>query len=119
MTAEQLKEPRYTGLRQGDPLGQSGIEYEYDRYLRGKAGTDRVQVDALDARRGICAASPPRPATSIRLTIDSDLQSYAEGALQSFGLPGAFVAMNAQDGEILAMGSAPTFDPSIFTRPIT
>src|SRR3954454_15424165 len=47
VTAEQLKEPRYTGLQQGDQVGQSGIEYEYDRYLRGKPGTDRIQVDAL------------------------------------------------------------------------
>ncbi len=119
VTAEQLKEPRYTGLRQGDSVGQSGIEYEYDRYLRGKAGTDRVQVDALGRPTGHLRSKPAEAGDSIRLTIDSDLQSYAEGALQSFGLPGAFVAMNAQDGEILAMGSAPTFDPSIFTRPIT
>ena len=47
VTAEQLKEPRYAGLHQGDAVGQSGIEYEYDRFLRGKPGTDRVQVDAL------------------------------------------------------------------------
>ena len=38
VTAEQLKEPRYAGLDQGDLVGQSGIEYEYDRFLRGRAG---------------------------------------------------------------------------------
>ena len=119
VTAEQLKEPRYSGLRQGDTVGQSGIEYEYDRYLRGKAGTDRVQVDALGRPTGQLRSKPAQAGDSIRLTIDSDLQSYAENALGSFGLPGAFIAMNAQDGSILAMGSAPTFDPSIFTRPIT
>ncbi len=119
VTAEQLKEPRYSGLRQGDTVGQSGIEYEYDRYLRGEAGTDRVQVDALGRPTGQLRSKPAEAGDSIRLTIDSDLQSYAEDALGSFGLPGAFVAMDAQDGSILAMGSAPTFDPSIFTRPIT
>jgi len=119
VTAEQLREPRYTGLRQGDAVGQSGIEYEYDRFLRGKPGTDRVQVDALGRPTGQLRSKPAEAGDNVRLTIDADLQSYAEGALASFGLPGGFVAMNAQDGEILAMGSSPTFDPSIFTRPIT
>jgi penicillin-binding protein 2 len=119
VTAEQLKEPRYAGLEQGDLVGQSGIEYEYDRFLRGQAGTDRVQVDALGTPTRQLEGTPAEAGDNIRLTIDSDLQAYAEGALGSFGLPGAFVAMNVEDGSILAMGSAPTFDPSIFTRPIT
>src|SRR4051794_13867016 len=119
VTAEQLKEPRYTGLSQGDTVGQSGIEYEYDRYLRGKAGTDRIQVDALGRPTDQLKGSPAQAGDDVRLTIDSGLQSYAEGALDTFGLPGAFVAMNAQNGEVLAMGSSPTFDPSIFTHPIT
>ncbi len=119
VTAEQLKQPRYTGLHQGDTVGQSGIEYEYDRFLRGKPGTDRVQVDALGRPTQQLAGKPAQAGDDVRLTIDAGLQSYAEGALDSFGLPGAFVAMNAQNGEILAMGSAPTFDPSIFTHPIT
>ena len=119
VTAQQLKEPRYAGLQQGDTVGQSGIEYEYDRFLRGKAGTDRVQVDALGRPTDQLKGQPAQVGDDVRLTIDSGLQSYGEGALDSFGLPGAFVAMNAQNGEILAMGSAPSFDPSIFTHPIT
>lgn len=119
VTAEQLKQPRYAGLQQGDAVGQSGIEYEYDRFLRGKAGTDRVQVDALGRPTAQLRGKPAQVGDDVRLTIDSGLQSYAEGALDSFGLPGAFVAMNARNGEVLAMGSAPTFDPSIFTHPIT
>jgi penicillin-binding protein 2 len=119
VTAEQLKEPRYTGLEQGDQVGQSGIEYEYDRYLRGRPGVDRVQVDALGRPTAQLRSKPASPGDDVRLTIDSRLQAYAEGALDSFGLPGAFVAMNAHTGEILAMGSSPTFDPSIFTRRIS
>jgi penicillin-binding protein 2 len=119
VTAQQLKEPRYAGLHQGDTVGQSGIEYEYDRFLRGKPGTDRVQVDALGRPTEQLQNRPAQAGDDVRLTIDEGLQSYAEGALDSFGLPGAFVAMNAQNGEILAMGSSPTFDPSIFTHPIT
>jgi penicillin-binding protein 2 len=119
VTAEQLKEPRYAGLSSGDQVGQTGIEYEYDRYLRGKDGTDRIQVDALGRPTDQLRGKAAEPGDDVRLTIDSGLQSYAEGALDSFGLPGAFVAMNVHTGEIYAMGSAPTFDPSIFTRRIT
>jgi penicillin-binding protein 2 len=119
VTAEQLKQARYAGLKAGDQVGQSGIEYEYDRYLRGKPGTDRVQVDALGRPTAQLRSKPAEAGDDIRLTIDADLQAYAEGAIGSIGLPGAFVAMNARNGEILAMGSEPTFDPSIFTRPIT
>ena len=119
VTAEQLKQARYAGLKAGDAVGQSGIEYEYDRYLRGNPGTDRVQVDALGRPTAQLRSKPAEAGDDVRLTIDSNLQSYAEGAIGSMGLPGAFVAMNAKNGEILAMGSEPTFDPSIFTHPIT
>src|SRR5436190_373074 len=119
VTAPQLKQPRYAGLHPGDQVGQSGIEYEYDRYLRGRAGTDRIQVDALGRPTGQLRSVPAAPGDDVRLTVDSNLQATGEGALDSFGLPGAFVAMNVHTGDILAMGSAPTFDPSIFTRRIT
>jgi penicillin-binding protein 2 len=119
VTAQELKEPRYSGLQQGDTVGQSGIEYEYDRYLRGRAGTDRVQVDALGRPTKQLPGKPAQPGDDIRLTIDGGLQSVGEGALAAFGLPGAFVAMNVHTGDVLAMGSAPTFDPSIFTHPLT
>jgi penicillin-binding protein 2 len=119
VTAEQLKLPRYSTLEQGDVVGQSGIEYEYDRFLRGKAGSARTTVDALGRPKGELRGEPARAGESMRLTVDADLQAVGEGALGSFGLPGAFVAMDVDNGEVLAMGSTPTFDPSMFTRPIT
>lgn len=119
VTAEQLEQPRYSTLAQGDLVGQSGIEYQYDRFLRGKAGASRIQVDARGRPTGQLASERARAGDNLRLTVDSDLQSLGEGALGSFGLPGAFVAMDVEDGSILAMGSTPSFDPEIFTRPIT
>jgi penicillin-binding protein 2 len=119
VTAEQLELPRYSSLEQGDTVGQSGIEYEYDRFLRGRAGSSRTTVDALGRPKGELRGVPARAGDSVRLTLDADLQATGEGALGSFGLPGAFVAMNVDNGEVLAMGSSPTFDPSIFTRSIT
>lgn len=119
VTAEQLDLPRYGGLEQGDSVGQSGIEYEYDRFLRGQPGADRFQVDALGRPTGQLGSERAAAGDNIRLTIDSDLQATADGALGSFGLPGAAVAMDVETGEVLAMSSAPSFDPEIFTKPIT
>lgn len=119
VTEEQLRIPRYRGLRQGDAVGQSGVEYEYDRFLRGRPGATRVQVDSLGRTRGSLAERPAESGKNVRLTIDSDLQATGEAALSSFGLPGAFVALDPRSGDILALGSQPTFDPSIFTRPIS
>jgi penicillin-binding protein 2 len=116
---QQLKDPRYKGLVPGDEIGQSGVEYQYDRYLRGRAGATRVQVDSLGRPKGQLSVKPPRPGDTLRLSIDSDLQATGEAALSSFGLPGAFVAMDTRNGQVLGLGSVPTFDPSVFTKPIT
>jgi penicillin-binding protein 2 len=119
VTAEQLEEPNYQQLDPGDLVGQTGLEYQYDNLLRGEDGVTQVQVDALGRPRGEPLSSePPVTGNNLRTTLDLEVQEAGEAALASFGgLPGAFVAMDVQDGEILGLGSYPTFDPSIFTRP--
>ena len=96
VTAEQLQLPRYQGLEQGDLVGQSGIEYEYDRFLRGRPGATRIQVNSRGIPRGQLTSVPARAGENVRLTIDSDLQATGEAALGSFGLPGAFVALEPE-----------------------
>jgi penicillin-binding protein 2 len=117
--SKELKEPRYRSLQPGDEIGQDGVESEYDRYLRGRAGATRIQVDSLGRSKGELSVRQPVPGDNLRLTIDSGLQAAGEAALSARGLPGAFVAMNVHDGEVLGLGSFPTFDPSIFTHPIS
>jgi penicillin-binding protein 2 len=119
VNADQLKEPRYSGLQQGDIVGQSGVEYEYDRFLRGRPGLTKVPVDALGRPTGEASSQPARPGDNVRLTIDPSMQATAEAALGSFGLRGALVAMDVHTGNVLAMSSRPTYDPAIFTKPIT
>jgi penicillin-binding protein 2 len=121
ISPDQLKEPRNRGVQPGDQIGQDGVEYEYDRYLRGHAGATRIQVDSMGRPTpgGQLSVKEPVPGDSLRLTIDSSLQAAGEGALAARGLPGAFVAMNVHTGEVLALGSYPTFDPSIFTKPLS
>jgi len=121
VSEEELKEPRYEHLEPGDEVGKGGVEYTYDRYLRGEPGLTKIQVNALGQPTpgGQLVSEPPVPGDNLKLTIDPDVQSAGESALASRGLPGAFVTMNVHDGQILGMGSSPTFDPSVFTRPMT
>jgi penicillin-binding protein 2 len=118
---EQLKERQYRGLEPGDSIGQDGVEYTYDRFLRGRAGVTRIQVDALGqpTAGGQLLSKVPVPGDNLRLSIDTDVQAAGEAALSSIGLPGGFVTMDVHSGEVLGVGSYPTFDPSVFTRPMT
>jgi penicillin-binding protein 2 len=119
VTEDQLKEPRYQGLVPGDQVGQSGVENTYDNVLRGINGMTRAQVNASGRPTGgVLSRTQPRDGDSLLLTIDEGVQAAGEAALHSFSTPGAFVAMNVKNGEILGLGSSPTFDPSIFTRPV-
>lgn len=119
VSAEQLEEPRYDDLAPGDEVGKDGIELAYDSTLRGVNGVSKIPVDAAGSPTGRGATvREPEPGDDLVLTIDSGLQSAGEAALQANGLPGAFVAMDVNTGEVLALGSNPTFDPSIFAKPV-
>ncbi|HEU4801610.1 MAG TPA: penicillin-binding protein 2 [Solirubrobacterales bacterium] len=116
---DQLKEPAYEGLEPGDRIGATGLEAQYDPILRGRNGAIRVQVDASGKPSGReLSRIEPEAGDNLKLTLDKKVQATGESALASSGLPGAFVAMNVRDGSILGLGSAPTFDPSVFTPPV-
>lgn len=121
VSEEQLKEARYRKLQPGDEVGQGGVEDTYDRFLRGQPGLTRIQVNALGQPTpgGQLVSTPPVPGDSLKLSIDSSVQAAGEQALAARGLPGAFVTMNVNNGQILGLGSFPTFDPSVFTKPMT
>ena len=121
VSEEQLEESRYRGLEPGDEVGQDGVEDTYDRYLRGTPGITRTQVDAFGqpTRNGRLVSQPPVPGDNLKLSIDTDVQEAGEAALAARGLPGGFVTMDVGSGEILGLGSYPSFDPSVFTRPLT
>jgi len=118
---EELEERRYRGLQPGDEIGQDGVEDTYDRFLRGVPGLTRIQVDALGqpTPNGRLVSKPPAPGDSLKLTIDSRVQEAGELALAERGLPGGFVTMDVHTGEILGLGSFPTFEPSLLTPPLT
>ena len=113
---DQLGDERYRGVVQGDRVGQSGIEYSYDRFLRGENGATKLQVDALGNLRAQLGRREPKGGRQLRLTVDFDVQEAGQRALG--GAKGAFVVMDVANGEIRALGSSPGFDPNIFAKVI-
>jgi penicillin-binding protein 2 len=131
ITREQLEERRDGGYAGGDRVGLTGVEAIYDTYLRGSPGVGRVYVNALGRVTSPREFSQlPEAGDTIRLTIDADLQETAEKALE-YGIRlahedgewaaagGALVAMNPNTGELLALASSPTFDPSVYVGRVT
>ena len=116
ITKEQREDQRYRGVALGDRVGQSGIEAQYDRFLRGRNGGNRVQVDALGRLRRGLGVTEPEQGRQLRLAVDLDVQRVGQRALGA--ARGAFVVMNVKDGEVLALGSSPSFDPNLFSKVI-
>ena len=113
---EQLEEPAYTDLEPGDEIGQDGVELTYDSVLRGVNGAVRVPVDVSGSPTGRpTSVREPTQGNDLVLSIDSDLQDEGEAGL--VGRSGAFVALDVETGEVLAMGSSPTFDPTALAKP--
>jgi penicillin-binding protein 2 len=121
VSEEELEEDRYVGLEAGDEVGKGGVEYTYDKYLRGEPGVTRVQVNAFGQPTpgGQLVSQPPVPGNNLQLSIDPKVQEAGEASLASYGHPGAFISMDVNSGEILGMGSYPTYDPTVFTKPMT
>jgi penicillin-binding protein 2 len=129
VSPDQLKTAHFKGVRGGTVVGQSGLEYTYDHYLRGRDGATRIEVDATGQAKGYLRKRRPLAGNDLSLSIDLRLQKAGQQALATgIGLAngngnpasaGAFVALDPRNGEVLAMGSAPSFDPNVLTRPIT
>jgi penicillin-binding protein 2 len=121
VSEEELEGPPYKGLEPGETVGKEGVEYTYDKYLRGQPGMTKIQVNALGEPTpgGQLVSKPPKPGYNLVLTINPRVQAAGEAALAERGLPGAFVTMDIKTGQILGLGSYPTYDPTIFTKPIT
>ncbi|MEM6251890.1 MAG: penicillin-binding protein 2 [Cyanobacteria bacterium P01_D01_bin.156] len=103
--------------RLGDIIGKMGTEKSFESMLRGVWGGQQVEVDSAGNVLRIMGEKPPESGQNIRLTLDLELQKVAEKALGD--KIGAIIAMDPNDGAILAMVSRPTFDPNIFSTRIT
>jgi penicillin-binding protein 2 len=121
VSEEELEEPAYKGILPGEVVGKEGVEQTYDKYLRGTDGTTRYQVNALGVPTpgGQLTETPPVAGDNLKLTINPAIQAAGEAALAEQGHPGGFITMNIHTGQILGLGSYPTFDPAELTPPIS
>jgi penicillin-binding protein 2 len=117
---KDIKSDATKQLQLGDYIGKMGIERTYDAELRGANGAGYVEVDAMGRRRkaegsekllGFVAQTDPVPGNNIYLTIDLDLQKVALQAMKNRKFSGSVVAVDPQNGEILAMINTPSYDP--------
>ncbi len=112
---------RFATVRLGGLVGKYGLEREYDDTLRGSEGIHFVEVSARGqmVREADAAANlAPVPGTDLHTTIDLDLQRYISRTFPA-GQRGAVLALNPNTGEVLALYSAPGFDPNAFVGGIS
>jgi penicillin-binding protein 2 len=116
--------------QQGDSIGKSGLEMQWENVLRGVDGVEFIEVDAFGRKKVLNERSdgqlvgeiPPKlavPGKNIVLTIDEDLQKVAAEAFEKDGKTGAVVALDPNNGEVLSMLSWPSFDSTEFSVGIT
>lgn len=117
ITAEELPELKEKGYRPGDVLGKAGVEYAFENMLRGEWGGQQVEVDALGKVLRVLGQKPPKAGNAVKMTLDLDLEKAVEKILGT--QQGGLIAMNPNNGEVLAMVSHPAFDPNLFSGKIS
>jgi penicillin-binding protein 2 len=127
ITPRLLRDPHYKGATPryaaGDIVGHSGLEYEYDRVLRGTPGEERIVVNSSGERVGFREVQAEAPGKDIVLSLDAEIQQVTQDALkagidvargQGYEAPaGGVVVMDPNTGAILGMASFPTYNPTI------
>ncbi|MDO4797279.1 MAG: penicillin-binding protein 2 [Coriobacteriales bacterium] len=114
----------------GDTVGQAGLELQYENVLQGIRGEQNVYVDANGAVLEYATSVEPQAGSDLILTLDVELQQAAEdslervmktisSSLQCNCVAGSAMVLDATNGEVLAMASAPTYSPNVFAGGIS
>lgn len=128
---KRLEELKDEGYDRNDIIGHTGVELAAERYLRGRDGHQRVEVNTKGRLTDELNGVPAIPGSNVVLTLDMKLQKVAmeslernikeiresgKGGKRNFkdANAGAVVALDVNTGEVLVMASYPTYDPSIF-----
>ncbi|HEX5304526.1 MAG TPA: penicillin-binding protein 2 [Dyella sp.] len=111
---EHLDPQRYKGTTH---VGRSGLERSYEDVLHGTPGYELVEVNADGRTQRVLETHPPTPGKNLYLSVDVRIQKAAEEAFD--GRPGAAVAIDPRNGQVLAMVSVPSFDPNLFVNGIS
>lgn len=108
----ELKKGKYPNVKSGDDIGRYGIEKEFEKYLQGKRGGKQVEVDANGRIIKVLRTIEPVAGLDLNLTLDLDLQRKAQQLLENKS--GAVVAIDPDNGDVLAMVSSPSFNQNDF-----
>ncbi|MER6009789.1 penicillin-binding protein 2 [Streptomyces bluensis] len=138
VTDEEIQQAQDTNspFLRSDQVGRSGLERQYDKQLRGKAGVTRYEVDNLGRVMGRAQADPAEPGSNLVTSIDARVQRIAEYELEEAmkaarkehdrntgtnykADSGAVVVMEAKTGRVVAMASNPTYDPNAWVGGIS
>ncbi len=123
-TSDELKDPDFKNYRLGDVVGRSGIEQIYEKTLKGVDGGEVIEVDAAGNKIRTINRIDATSGRNIYLTIDADLQQAAYNLL-AYGIKksnvccGALVAEDPSSGQILALVSYPSFDPTNISQALS
>jgi penicillin-binding protein 2 len=115
VTDSELKEEKLDlkGYRQGNLIGRVGVEAEYESLLRGREGSELVEVDTEGKVIRRMGRILPSVGKTLTLTVDKKLQETAAAAME--GRKGAVIAVSPQNGEVLLLYSSPGFDANLFS----
>lgn len=117
ISEDELNKPQYAGYKPGQVIGKGGLEKQYESELHGEEGE---RYDEVDARGRPVRGVGPRPehdpigAPALKTNIDLDLQKFVAAAFGD-SLQGGAIALDPKTGGVLALYSAPSFDPNRFT----
>ncbi len=117
INVQELQQTDATNYRATNFIGKAGIEKYYEDALHGTVGYQQVETDVSGRTLRVLSKQAPVSGAKMYLTIDARLQQVAYDALKD--KRGAVVAINSQNGEILAMVSSPSYDPNIFVNGIS
>ena len=105
-----LKIPRFQ-------VGKTGVEAQIEKQLRGSAGHQSIEVNAVGRVMRELARAEGKPGAAVKLTINSEIQNFALERMD--GLSASAVVIDCESGDLLAVGSSPSFDPNLFVHGIS
>jgi penicillin-binding protein 2 len=136
ISPDELTDPSFADVRPGQLVGRGGVEQQYERFLRGRDGLQKQEVNAQGEVQGNLGREEPVPGNDLVLSVDADIQRLAQETLEDAvvearqivddesgtylrATAGSVVVMDPNDGHVLAMASYPTYDPRVFLGGLT
>ncbi|HVZ12178.1 MAG TPA: penicillin-binding transpeptidase domain-containing protein [Patescibacteria group bacterium] len=116
ISPDEINLPEFDDYSSYDFVGKSGLEKEYEKYLHGVDGKFLYEVDSRGVLVRQLGEDPPTPGYNLNTTLDGDIGLSVESAMKGVE-HGAVVVSDPRNGGILALFSAPSFDPNLFTHP--